>query len=160
MPWEKALLFSILFMLVLLAIMIGIIAGLRIRARKHWAGRKPLSDDDFLSGLPVETEQQRRFCLEVRDGAAREVGIPACLVYPSEELDQVEFYPMPHDGLIVMERILGLSADEGYVLDQEKKGEGPVSAGRTLADYLRFYLVNWNRIVKGRQGDVERSSGE
>lgn len=121
----------------------------------YWAAKTPITDDEFLVGLPIASEQQRRFCLAIRGKVAEEAQVAGNLIYPFDRMiDYVDMgYQEPHSmsGVRVIEDDLGLGADENFVANQEIEGLGPVLGGETLGDYMHFYLTNWDRIT----GEVE-----
>lgn len=135
-----------------------LMAWYRVKTRKYFAGREPMSDDDFMSAVPTNSGQQRRFCLSVRFVVGAEAGVPAEMVYPTDKINEYDevgmLAPFMIDGLIAMKEI-GLDVDVDKWAKELLDKIDPVASEMTMADFLQYFLTNWNRFVRGKDKGLE-----
>ena len=77
------------------------------------------------------------------------MNVPPELIHPSDPfkafMDLGDLID-PSAGSSVMENVLGLNVDHDYINAQEIEEKGPYMSSKTIADYLSYYLKNWDKI--------------
>ncbi|NLF32000.1 MAG: hypothetical protein GX591_14075 [Planctomycetes bacterium] len=124
------------------------------RALRYWAAREPMSDAAFLEALPAMSAEQERFCLALRRRLGRKFRIDSDLPRPQDDLAEyldVDCLVLSSDGIEVLHELGYDKADSLFVSLREHEGDGPILGGRTLADYIGFYLDHWDALLAGRR---------
>lgn len=146
-------------LLVTLTIAVGRVAQLRRRCKTYearqwyWYPKRPMCDATFLELLRVSRDDQRAFCLDMRQRIARQARVSNQLVLPTDRLvhyEGLEYKPPDaRTGVETMARHVKEHESVDVRLACETYGEP--SEDETLEDYLRFFVTNWDRFVLHHQ---------
>ena len=124
----------------------------RFRREEHVRNHAALSDADFLAELGVDEKGRAAMCVAVRNALADHAAIPADKIHPSDCMWDLFFgisdSALPFSDMhAAINEAAGVELNERLVWAEELEGDSPWDA-ETLADMLRFYISNWDKLIQ------------